>query len=78
MGLTAAFFWRIFEETGSINAYLAYKQLFSLMTLKKKKNIYKGKEGESSQQQEFTRERLSATGSNLKDSVDEVRSGAVN
>ncbi|MFI5358496.1 MAG: hypothetical protein ACHQYO_00430 [Halanaerobiales bacterium] len=37
MGLTAAFFWRIFEETGSINAYLAYKQLFSLMTLKKKK-----------------------------------------
>lgn len=40
MGLTAAFFWRIFEETGSINAYLAYKQLFSLMTLKKKKRIY--------------------------------------
>lgn len=37
MGLTVAFFWRIFEETGSISAYLAYKQLFCIMTMKKKK-----------------------------------------
>ncbi|MFW6022217.1 MAG: hypothetical protein ACOCQW_01685 [Halanaerobiaceae bacterium] len=33
MGLTAVFFWRLFEETGSINAYLAYKQLFLFMTV---------------------------------------------
>jgi len=36
MGLTAVFFWRLFEETGSINAYLAYKQLYLLMTTKQR------------------------------------------
>ncbi|MFW6381317.1 MAG: hypothetical protein ACOCZ3_02115 [Bacillota bacterium] len=30
--MTATFFWRIFEETGSINAYLAYRQLFQMGT----------------------------------------------
>ncbi len=28
MGLTAALFWRLFEETGSIDAYLTYRQFF--------------------------------------------------
>ena len=27
MGITATFFWRIFEETGSIDAYLAYRKV---------------------------------------------------
>ncbi|AZO95720.1 YqzL family protein [Iocasia frigidifontis] len=31
MGLTATFFWRLFEETGSINAYLVYKQMYLMM-----------------------------------------------
>ena len=29
MGITATFFWRIFEETGSIDAYLAYRKVYS-------------------------------------------------
>ncbi|MFW6386659.1 MAG: hypothetical protein ACOCZM_01675 [Bacillota bacterium] len=28
MGITATFFWRIFEETGSVDAYLAYRKVF--------------------------------------------------
>lgn len=39
MGLTAAFFWKIFEETGSIRAYLAYKQFFELNPGKRKKFV---------------------------------------
>ena len=39
MGLTAAFFWRIFEETGSVRAYLAYKQFFELNGSKRKKLV---------------------------------------
>ncbi|WP_345788619.1 YqzL family protein [Halothermothrix orenii] len=37
--MTATFFWRIFEETGSINAYLAYKQ-FNLIKKKNKQKNY--------------------------------------
>ncbi|MGM0602390.1 MAG: YqzL family protein [Bacillota bacterium] len=29
MGLNAGLFWKIFEETGSVDAYLAYKQFFA-------------------------------------------------
>ncbi len=28
MGITAIFFWKLFEMTGSIKAYLAYKEFF--------------------------------------------------
>ncbi|MFW5988396.1 MAG: YqzL family protein [bacterium] len=28
MGVSAIFFWKIFELTGSIRAYLAYKEFF--------------------------------------------------
>ncbi|WP_114457238.1 MULTISPECIES: YqzL family protein [unclassified Halanaerobium] len=28
MGLNAKLFWKIFENTGSVDAYLAYKQFF--------------------------------------------------
>ncbi len=40
MGLTAAFFWRIFEETGSIAAYLAYKQFYLRKNVKKSRENF--------------------------------------
>ena len=30
MGISAAFFWSIFEATGSVSAYLAYKDFFEV------------------------------------------------
>ena len=44
MGLTATFFWRIFEETGSVNAYLTYKQFFKVKTSEDKEKSKKKKE----------------------------------
>ncbi|MFW5980108.1 MAG: YqzL family protein [Bacillota bacterium] len=38
MGLTATFFWRVFEETGSIRAYLAYKHFFKVKKQQNKEN----------------------------------------
>jgi len=28
LGITASLFWKLFEETGSVNAYLAYRRIF--------------------------------------------------
>ncbi|MCF8001149.1 MAG: YqzL family protein [Halanaerobiales bacterium] len=28
MGVTTSLFWKLFEETGSVDAYLAYRRLF--------------------------------------------------
>jgi hypothetical protein len=36
MGLTATFFWRVFEETGSVKAYLTYKEFFKVKKSDKK------------------------------------------
>ncbi len=39
MKLTASFFWKIFEETGSISAYLAYKHFFRMKVSKREKLV---------------------------------------
>ncbi|MDZ7672777.1 MAG: YqzL family protein [Halanaerobiales bacterium] len=28
LGITASLFWKLFEETGSVDAYLAYRSIF--------------------------------------------------
>ncbi|MFW5999482.1 MAG: YqzL family protein [Halanaerobiaceae bacterium] len=40
LGITATFFWRIFEETGSIDAYLAYRKVFKNYSTEKSEKNY--------------------------------------
>jgi len=40
--MASSFFWQIFEKTGSLSAYLAYREIFERASEDEKKYLLKG------------------------------------